>query len=69
VARKSGTWFSFGEIRLGQGRERSVQFLRDNPNLLTDMRLKVYQANGFNADGSPIQCEPDEAKIAEGENQ
>ena len=44
---KSGTWFSFkhpteGEIRIGQGRERSRQFLIDNPDLATDLAQAIH---------------------------
>ena len=31
---KSGTWFSYGSERLGQGRENARQFLRDNQDML-----------------------------------
>ncbi len=44
IVKKSGTWFSFGEIRLGQGRDKSVQFLSDNPKLLQEIRKAVLQA-------------------------
>ncbi len=45
IVKKSGTWFSFGDIRLGQGREKSVQFLSDNPKLLGEIRKAVLQAH------------------------
>jgi recombination protein RecA len=41
VCEKSGSWFSYGEIRLGQGRERAKEFLRDNPELFDEIRGKV----------------------------
>ncbi len=34
---KSGSWYNFGEVRLGQGRENSKQFLRDNPDLADEI--------------------------------
>ena len=43
VAQKSGAWFSYGEVRLGQGRENSKQFLRDNPDLAAEIRAKVLE--------------------------
>lgn len=41
VLARSGTWFSYGELRLGQGRENARQFLKDNPDLVRDIRKKV----------------------------
>jgi len=41
VIKKSGAWFSYGEIRIGQGRETAKQFLKDNPELFTEIRNKV----------------------------
>ncbi|MCH7525827.1 MAG: recombinase RecA [Planctomycetes bacterium] len=44
VVDKSGAWFSFGDVRLGQGRENSKQFLRDNPDLFNEVREKILAA-------------------------
>jgi len=41
IADKTGAWFSYGAIRLGQGRENSKQFLRDNPDLVREMRQAI----------------------------
>jgi len=41
VCEKAGSWFSYGEVRLGQGRERSKEFLRDNPELFDEIHAKV----------------------------
>ena len=38
VAQKSGAWYSYGEIRLGQGRERAKEFLAENPDLFKELR-------------------------------
>ncbi len=54
IVRKSGTWFSFGEVRLGQGRDRAAQTLRDNPKLTNEIRAHVMRAFGFNIDGTPL---------------
>jgi recombination protein RecA len=48
VVDKSGAWFSFGDTRLGQGRENSKQFLKDNPDLFEEIKLKVFEAQGIN---------------------
>ena len=44
IAQKSGAWFSYGDQRLGQGRENVRQFLRDNPDLLTQLRREIIEA-------------------------
>jgi recombination protein RecA len=47
VVDKAGAWFSYGETRLGQGRENSKQFLRDNPELIPEIKQKVMLAKGL----------------------
>lgn len=44
IVQKSGAWFSYGDQRLGQGRENVRQFLRDNPGLVQQLRREVIQA-------------------------
>ena len=41
VVAKSGAWFSYGDVRLGQGRENTKTFLRDNPDLFEEIRQTV----------------------------
>lgn len=43
---KSGSWFSYGETRLGQGRENSKQFIADNPDVFAEIKKKVLVARG-----------------------
>jgi len=38
---KSGTWLRYGETHLGQGRERARQFLKDNPDVVNELREKI----------------------------
>jgi recombination protein RecA len=44
---KSGAWLSYGDIRLGQGRENSKQYLRDNPALLEEISRKILDKRGL----------------------
>jgi recombination protein RecA len=48
---KSGSWISYGDIRLGQGRENAKQYLRDNPALIEEITRKVLEKRGLA--GSP----------------
>ncbi|HZW10863.1 MAG TPA: recombinase RecA [Phycisphaerales bacterium] len=41
VVQKSGAWFSYGDVRIGQGRENAKQFIKDNPDLGAEMRQKI----------------------------
>ncbi len=38
---RSGAWFRYGELQLGQGREKTKQYLLDNPNLTEELRVKI----------------------------
>ena len=41
IVQKSGAWFSYGDIRLGQGRENAKQYLRDNPEVALEIENKI----------------------------
>ncbi len=41
IIKKAGAWFSYGDVRLGQGRENAKQFLRENQDLFAEIRGKV----------------------------
>ena len=47
VVQKSGAWFSYGDVRLGQGRENAKQFLQENPQLAAEVELKVKEILGM----------------------
>jgi len=47
IVEKSGAWFSYGDQRIGQGRENSKQFLRDNPNLALEIEHKIRASAGI----------------------
>ncbi len=47
VIAKSGAWFSYGGIRLGQGRENAKIFLRENRDLFNEIRLAVMDKRGL----------------------
>jgi recombination protein RecA len=55
LVQKSGSFFSYGETRLGQGRNNAKQFLKDNPELSLEIETKVRTALGIGATA------PDEA--------
>ena len=59
IVEKSGAWFSFDSQRLGQGRENSKQFLRDNPPIAEAIERAVRQNAGLIAEKIIAEPEPD----------
>lgn len=47
IVTKSGAWFNFGEVRLGQGRENAKAFLRGNSDLFDEIKTKVLDSKGI----------------------
>ena len=43
VVSKSGAWFNYGDVRLGQGRENSKRFLSENPQVFEEIRVKITE--------------------------
>jgi recombination protein RecA len=43
VIKKSGAWYSYGETRLGQGRDQAKKFLQENPELAQEIEKKVRE--------------------------
>ena len=43
VIKKSGAWYSYGETRLGQGRDQAKKFLQENPELVREIERKVME--------------------------
>ena len=50
VVAKSGAWFSYGDERIGQGRENAKQFLRENPKFAYEIEDKIRAAHGLEFD-------------------
>ncbi len=44
IIKKSGSWFSYGDTKLGQGRDAVKQILKDNPELYDELKAKVSEA-------------------------
>jgi recombination protein RecA len=47
IVEKSGSWYSYGGERLGQGRDNACEFLRENPKMLAEIEQKVRQEVGL----------------------
>ncbi|MEJ7818059.1 MAG: DNA recombination/repair protein RecA, partial [Thermoleophilaceae bacterium] len=56
IVTKSGSFFSYGNERLGQGRNNAKAFLRENPDRLVEIQAKIYAALGVgDAEVEPIK--------------
>ena len=43
IVQKSGAWFNYGEIKLGQGRENAKKFIEENPEIYAELEMKVKE--------------------------
>ncbi len=69
VVEKSGSWFSYGDERIGQGRENAKQFLKDNPRIALEIEDKIRAAHGLDFDLEARLAEistPDGGAVLEG---
>ena len=64
IVDKSGSWYSYGDMRLGQGRENSRLFLKDNPDLANEVDHKVRVALGLVTEAAPEAAEISETTEA-----
>ena len=53
VIQKAGTWMSFGEERIGQGRENARMFLKEHPDVRQKIEHKLYPLLGLRTTGAP----------------
>ncbi len=53
VVEKSGSWYSYKDERIGQGRENAKAFLKQNPAMALDIEDRIRAANGLDFSASP----------------
>ncbi len=49
IVRKAGAWYTYDGDQLGQGKEKSRQFLKDNPDLAEELEKKIFEHMGIGA--------------------
>jgi recombination protein RecA len=72
IINKAGTWYSYGDDRIGQGRENVRKYLCDNPTICKEIEMKIKKEVGLldppaaenNADAPKQTSKKDEAKTA-----
>ncbi|MEM1303740.1 MAG: recombinase RecA [Planctomycetota bacterium] len=47
IVSRTGAWFRYGEMQLGQGKEKARLYLKENPELATEIKEKILTAGGF----------------------
>jgi recombination protein RecA len=62
LIQKSGSFFSYGETRLGQGRNNTKEFVRDNPELAAELETKIHAKLGL---GEADEARPETEKEAD----
>ncbi len=62
VINKSGTWYSYGEERLGQGRENARDFLKENPEVRDEIEKKVREKAGLPLNNIPSAAKTNDKK-------
>jgi recombination protein RecA len=55
LVQKSGSFFSYGDTRLGQGRANSKHFLVENPDIADEIEERILGAEGISRDGKPLE--------------
>jgi recombination protein RecA len=65
IVDKSGAWFSYGDERVGQGRENSKIFLKDNPSIALEIEDKIRAAHGLDFEMPEAEKKPDDGELIE----
>ena len=67
IVDKSGSWFSYGDLRLGQGKENSKAFLVENPDIAEEIETRLRPALGLPGDESDADAAAAEEEDATAE--
>jgi recombination protein RecA len=61
IVSRTGAWFRYGEMQLGQGKEKARLYLKENPQITEEIKQKVLAATGFeDLLSSPVGAAPEE---------
>jgi recombination protein RecA len=64
LVQKSGTWFSYGEERIGQGRENARLWLREHPDAFAELSVKMREALGLTRSAPEAEGDAAEPRAA-----
>ena len=54
IINKSGSWYNYEDVKLGQGRENAKDYLKQNPELFDEIDLKIRKFYGLTEDKTPV---------------
>ncbi len=61
LVKKSGSWFNYGEERLGQGREAAKRTLQEHPDIRNEIESKIRVEYGLSPlEGEPVQADAEQ---------
>lgn len=60
IIQKSGSWYSYKDERLGQGRENAKQFLKENPHIAEEIAQEIRKRYGVDAPARAASASTDE---------
>ncbi|GAB1799882.1 recombinase RecA [Priestia megaterium] len=63
IVQKSGSWYSYNDERLGQGRENAKQFLKENTDIRQEIAGQVREHHGLDQDGEPAPGDDDQGDL------
>lgn len=63
IIQKSGAWFSYNDVRMGQGRENSKQYLRENPIIMLEIENKIREKYNLPVEKTK-ETQPVEKKVS-----
>jgi len=59
IINKSGAWYSYGEERVGQGRDNARNFLEEHPDILEAVERRLLQEHGLIDEDTPAEAKPE----------
>ncbi|WP_279380071.1 recombinase RecA [Sporosalibacterium faouarense] len=62
IVNKAGSWYSYGDTRLGQGRENAKDFLRDNPEVAQEIETKIRAQYGLGEENQEEEAKNEKEK-------
>ena len=65
IVEKAGAWYSYNNQKIGQGREASKEFLKNNPEMMTEIRGKVLTKHGIGAKADTANVDMTTGEIRE----